>query len=148
MRRHKDRLHKARKCEHCGEELSNRNALTRHMIEQHPDKMELLTCKSCDYVSYHLSGFFQHRKIHHESVSYQYCDQCEYKTKANLQRHVQAKHEGVKYPCDECDYRATTRGNLRLHKGAKHGDSALTCEHCGFQTKWKTNYITHMKTHE
>ena len=33
------------------------------------------------------------------------CDQCDYKAtqKAHLLRHLKSKHEGIKYPYDQCD---------------------------------------------
>ena len=35
------------------------------------------------------------------------------KRKRNLNQHKQAKHEGVRYSCDQCDYRATTQEKLK-----------------------------------
>ena len=37
------------------------------------------------------------------------CDKCEsqFTTKGNLKKHIQSKHEGVKYACNYCDYQAT-----------------------------------------
>merc|ERR1711936_979813 len=39
------------------------------------------------------------------------CDECEAKfTRADsLRTHKKSKHEGVRYPCDQCDYKATTQ---------------------------------------
>ena len=38
------------------------------------------------------------------------CDQCDYAatTASTLKQHKESKHEGVGYPCDQCDYIATT----------------------------------------
>ena len=40
----------------------------------------------------------------HEGIKYP-CNQCEYKAseKGQLQIHIQSQHEGIKYPCDQCD---------------------------------------------
>ena len=35
--------------------------------------------------------------------------------------HVKSKHEGVQFPCDQCDYKATKQGNLLRHVKSKHG---------------------------
>ena len=29
--------------------------------------------------------------------------------KGIIQRHIQSKHEGIKYPCNQCDYQATEK---------------------------------------
>ena len=31
-----------------------------------------------------------------------------------------SKHEGFKYPCDQCEYEASKKSNLKTHKMAKH----------------------------
>ena len=33
---------------------------------------------------------------------------------------VESIHEGVRYPCNQCDYKATLKGNLKKHKMSKH----------------------------
>ena len=38
----------------------------------------------------------------------------------HLKEHVESIHEGVRYSCDQCDYRATTKGNLKRHEMFKH----------------------------
>ena len=40
--------------------------------------------------------------------------------RTSLIRHIQSKHEGIKYPCSECDYKASERGQLRKHFKSKH----------------------------
>ena len=38
------------------------------------------------------------------------CDKCEFTTKksSTLKQHKEARHEGIRYPCPQCDYAATT----------------------------------------
>jgi len=38
------------------------------------------------------------------------CAQCEYTatTAGNLKKHIENKHEGVRYSCYQCEYSATT----------------------------------------
>lgn len=52
------------------------------------------------------------------------CDQCEYKATRqwNLKKHKLSVHEGVKYGCDECDYKATDQSQVKKHKRGKHGN--------------------------
>ena len=32
-----------------------------------------------------------------------------------LQKHIKYKHEGIKYPCDQCDQQFTGKGHLKKH---------------------------------
>ena len=38
----------------------------------------------------------------------------------SIKTHIQSKHEGIKYPCNQCDYRATTQSNFQRHIQSKH----------------------------
>ena len=38
----------------------------------------------------------------------------------NLAEHKRAVHEGVKYPCEQCNYQATSKGNLAKHQRNRH----------------------------
>ena len=42
------------------------------------------------------------------------CNQCNYKAtyKWHLLAHIKSIHEGIKYSCDKCDYKATRKDNL------------------------------------
>ena len=59
------------------------------------------------------------------------CDQCDYKAteKRSLSRHTKSIHEGVKFPCDQCDFKSTQRGDLLRHIKSRH----YTCF-------WKVSY--------
>ena len=54
-----------------------------------------------------------HKQSVHEGVKYP-CRQCDYKatSKGNLTQHKRVVHEGVKYPCRQCDHKATSKGHL------------------------------------
>ena len=41
-------------------------------------------------------------------------------SKMGLYYHRKNKHEGVRYSCESCDYKATTQGNLKRHIKGKH----------------------------
>jgi len=59
----------------------------------------------------------QHMKSAHRGVKYN-CEQCEYKatTKSTLLRHVRSVHEGVKFNCEQCEYKTTWKTELQQHK--------------------------------
>ena len=50
------------------------------------------------------------------------CEQCDYKAtfKGNLLTHIKSTHEGVKFPCEHCDYKATEKGSLSKHIKSIH----------------------------
>ena len=64
----------------------------------------------------------------HEGVRYP-CLQCEYAstTSGHLKRHVKSKHEGVRYPCSQCAHAATTASNLKTHVKSKHEEVQYPC---------------------
>ena len=41
----------------------------------------------------------------------------------NLKKHLQVKHKGVIYSCNECDFNATLKQSLRRHQQSKHEDN-------------------------
>ena len=34
--------------------------------------------------------------------------------------HTLLKHEGIRFYCDQCEYKVTQKGDLRVHKQSKH----------------------------
>ena len=44
----------------------------------------------------------------------------QFSQKANLALHKRAAHEGIKHPCRQCDYEATTKIYLAEHQRALH----------------------------
>ena len=57
-------------------------------------------------------------------------------------------HTGIKYPCPQCDYQATTKASLECHLAGKHSETILKCQDCDFFTKWRQIFYTHRKTHD
>ena len=53
----------------------------------------------------------------HEGVKYP-CDQCEklFSSKGVLKKHQVSVHECIKYPCDQCDNKFTQQEHLKKHK--------------------------------
>ena len=40
--------------------------------------------------------------------------------KEDLLSHIKSIHEGVKFPCEQCDYKATQKGHLMKHMKSVH----------------------------
>ena len=54
------------------------------------------------------------------------CEQCTYVSLSqnSLKNHVETVHDGIRYPCDHCNYEATQKQNLERHKRNAHGNSS------------------------
>ena len=78
--------------------------------------------------------FRAHRQSVHEGIKYP-CDQCEYKATAmgSLRRHYNAIHSGHKYPCSECEHVSNTPANLKYHHNTVH--MGLRKENIGYTRK-------------
>ena len=52
------------------------------------------------------------------------CSECDktFSHDHNLKRHQNSVHKGIKYPCNQCDYKATQTTHLKTHIKSKHGE--------------------------
>ena len=50
------------------------------------------------------------------------CDKCEYTATSagSLKCHIESKHEWMRYPCDKCEYTGTIAADLKCHIESKH----------------------------
>ena len=57
-----------------------------------------------------------------DAVNSTECPECGkvFSTKTNMGKHYRSKHEGIKYPCNQCDYQATRKDHLKTHIQSKH----------------------------
>ena len=61
------------------------------------------------------------------------CEQSTHKTRVKIPK--KTKHEGVKYSCNLCEYKATRSDDLNRHQDSKHAEEArYTCNQCEFRT--------------
>ena len=82
----------------------------------------------------------------HEGVKYS-CKYCRYKAtqQSKLKRHQESIHEGVKFSCDQCKYHATQKSNLIAHKRSVHDGLKYSCDQCEYQTGQKFDLKLHKK---
>ena len=115
---------------------------------QQPSKPET-ECPECGKLFLGKSKMFNHYRMRHGEKSFQ-CPVCgdKYPSKHNVSRHFRNKHQGIKYPCNQCEYQATTAGDAKKHRDGKHSNIILSCDSCHFQTKWRAEYLRHVKTHD
>ena len=94
----------------------------------------------------HNGDLKKHKLKKHEGVSYP-CSECDmkYADKTGLRRHLIQKHEGVKYGCDHCDYSATRVETLKNHVAIRHdyGQQNYFCKQCDFQGKTRQHVQSH-----
>ena len=50
------------------------------------------------------------------------CPECQMKftRSSSLMEHIRIQHEGIRYPCNQCDYKATKLYSLKFHMETKH----------------------------
>ena len=88
-----------------------------------------------------------HKKSKHEGIRYP-CDQCDHAaiTLANLKHHKESKHEGIRYPCDQCEYAATKPSDLKLHKQSLHEGIRYPCDQCEYASTQHSYLKFHKKS--
>ena len=92
---------------------------------QSPNNVEKanVTCEfpDCKYVAAHKRYLREHRQAIHEGIKYQ-CELCDDKgsTKNDLKKHIQIKHIEEKYPCHQCEFMANSIIDLSEHHSKTH----------------------------
>ena len=73
---------------------------------------------------------------------------CEYQTKFKnaLTRHGQVKHEGIRYPCGQCNALFSTKFNLSAHQKTAHENCQYTCDPCDYKGTTQSHLKRHMKS--
>ena len=61
-------------------------------------------------------------------------------------RTKQAPSRSGVFPCETCNYKATTKGNLAKHRLSLHLGARFPCEICGKEYKWKDQIRQHYRT--
>ena len=86
-------------------------------------------------------------ELAHNQIGIFLCNQCEneFTSKLGLQRHIQTKHEGIKFKCNHCDYQATQQCALKTHIESKHEGIKYECNQCDNQFSFKSVLTKHIK---
>ena len=85
-------------------------------------------CPECGKVFSYKHAMLKHYRSIHKGIKYP-CNQCDYQatSQSHLKRHIQSKHECIKYSCNQCDYQALYQGNLQTHILSKHEGRKYLC---------------------
>ena len=52
-------------------------------------------------------------------------------------------HEGVRYHCDQCEYKSSTPDSLKIHKQGVHDNDKYSCDQCQYRGKNNGHVETH-----
>ena len=63
-----------------------------------------------------------------------------------IQHCVKSKSEGIKFPCSQCDYKATKKSHLVRHTKSKHEGVKFTCSYCDYKLTRKSSLLIHVKS--
>ena len=98
-----------------------------------------------------LSMQFQHehnltKHSLHLKIRYK-CDKCDSKltSKPGLREHMKSVHEGVYYLCNICGIKATTNANLRGHLLGVHKMKFYSCDKCDFKSGRQPKLAKHVE---
>jgi len=110
-------------------------------------KKKRCQCDLCDKSYHEESGLRLHKESKHLGIKYK-CDQCDYKatTKYSLEyNHKKRMHERLTITCDICDFSALTVSDINKHKRKNHKELLLNCELCSFATLHKNILLSHIQ---
>ena len=76
------------------------------------------------------------------------CGECGagYRWKSDLKLHRLSKHEGVRYPCNQCDYLAISQRNCNVHKQSVHQGVKYSCELCDYTASMPKSVKRHTQS--
>ena len=60
--------------------------------------------------------------------------------------HIMSQHEGIRYSCDQCSYKAARKGYLKIHFESEHEGICFTCDQCRYKAIRKYYPNHHMKS--
>lgn len=100
----------------------------------------------CEFETKWTTYLKTHIKTIHEGKRFK-CNQCDYRAskKGNLIKHISTVHGIDRYPCTKCDYKATQKANLQRHIDSVHEGIRYTCEFCSYTATRKDHLSRHVK---
>ena len=88
------------------------------------------------------------RELKHNDGAKYPCNQCNYKAtkSSHLQQHIKSIHDEVKYPCNQCNYEATVPSNLQQHLKSVHEEVKYPCDLCDYKATDPSSLRQHIKS--
>ena len=77
------------------------------------------------------------------------CPECQKKFSsfANMSRHFESKHKGIKFKCNICTRQFTSQDALAIHTKSIHFGVKFPCDQCDYQATQKFSLTTHIRKH-
>ena len=104
---------------------------------------KLKKCTLCQKQYTTKIGLIQHVSAVHKGLRFS-CDECDYKTTVEqyVQRHKLSQHRKLKHQCPQC-FGLFSKGGLSIHIKAVHKKETFQCEQCGFSTRCNSTLKNH-----
>ena len=80
--------------------------------ELNSENKEVYPCEQYEYTGSR-RALYHHIRSKHEGIIFDLCDYAA-TTLTNLKQHKEFKHEGIRYPCHQCEYAAVTASCLKI----------------------------------
>lgn len=146
-------------CPNCSKRCNNPNALTKHFLESHQEKV--FVCRSCPKIFQQLTDLFLHARQNHsdpekpprDPSNYRFhCDlpTCNYMTNngGTFEHHRRAHTKEKPFACEFCDKRFSQKTNRNTHQSRHNSEKIFPCGICQKQFKTYDIYLSHLRTRE
>ena len=112
-------------CNQCGITFSHQSGLNTHQKSVHEGI--LYPCDVCSFWGPSNAVVLKHKKFVHAGakIKCKHCDKT-FSAPASMYRHMKVHNgDGLKFPCDSCNYKATQSSSLIRHKRLIHEESIM-----------------------
>jgi hypothetical protein len=129
----------------CGFTTVHKDSLKQHKTITHGETKLCCEEPNCDFTAKWKSAITKHVRRCHQGIRFP-CDKCDYVgvEKRNLTRHLMKHDENCKtFFCDQCDYKTGETRHLRLHIDSKHRGILFPCDMCEYKATVKKDLKRH-----
>ena len=141
-------------CEECDKVFTGTSDLNQHKASCHEKKQ--YQCTKCDYKSSSTIMLNKHEKTYHQVAAVYNCEECDkqFTGIADLNQHRVSCHGKEQYPCNQCNFKATTKHEVMLHINTDHTAKAknnksqyvpkrIKCQECERKFNKKETFEKH-----
>ena len=152
--------HSMCRCKVCGEIITKKSNLKRHLKEQHGiinidrevtrEQLKSFCCEVCGKQFNRKSNMIDHMKIHDTNRIRYECSQCQkvFTLLRNLRHHEKLHTSYIKgYSCHLCNVEFVRKSNLRQHLATHETPKTFQCSKCGTIFEAQRTLTRHLKTH-
>jgi len=133
-------------CEICSKAFATNERLKIHISREHT-KNKIFNCDQCSYETAHQTSMKDHKMTHTGECPF-VCHICSksFKTKKNMNRHINGVHLGEKcFSCDQCNYKTAHISSMKDHKTTHTGERLFVCHICSKTFKTMKDMKRHVR---